>query len=569
MVKKCKICYQDFETGKHKQKINCSKECLSIHMNNIKADRLQKSRDGMIKKHGVDHPSKLIGFSDLVKKTKKDRYGDENYNNRDKSKETLLGLYGVENVMQLDETRDLSKKTKKDRHGDENFNNREKSKKTIKEKFGVDHHLQLKEIFNKQIKTNKEKNGVEFNVLSEISKKNKFKVMNDKYGSDYYFSSIEYLKETREEKILRLKEILNKRNLFVSDKFEDEYDKIRDVDDDGKITYKKYEIECKSCRSIFKSRVVSTALICRKCYPIESGSIIQREMRDFLISLNINFTENDRVIIKPHELDFYIENNSLAIELNGNYYHSELSGNKSKQYHVLKTEKCENKKVKLIHVFEDEWILKKDIVKSRIKNNLGFTENKKFARKCEIREVNFFDKKLFLNSNHIQGNCVDKIRIGLYDNEELISLITFGKPRLALGIKQGVEKNNDCYELIRFCSKTNTSIVGGFDKLLKCFIKKYNPKKIVTYADCRWSGSNHENSVYAKVGFKFVKITPPSYYYLKVGDYLTRKHRFSLNKIKLLEVYGGDKNKTGFELAIENGYDRIWDCGAMSFEMIL
>lgn len=568
MEKKCIICKNIFETGKHKGTKTCGKPCLKIHRENTKEDRLNKSKEAIFKKYGVDHPSKIPGFSDKVKKTKKENHGSETYNNREKARETIKKEYGVDNSMQIESVKDKVKKTKKENHGSETYNNREKARETIKKEYGVDHHLQLKDILDKQIKTNKEKNGVSYNVLTEKSKKNLIKNNNIKFGSDYYFSSLEYLKESKDEKLVRLKEILKERKLSTPKGFDENYDGVREMQENGKIKYKKYEIKCDKCGSNFESRVVFSALICRVCYPIESGSIIQREMKEYITSIiGNNFKENDREKIKPHELDFYIEDKNVAIELNGNYYHSEISGNKDKKYHISKTEKCNRNGVNLIHVFEDEWLLKNDIVKSRLKNILNVTDNKIFARKCVVREITSKEKTNFMKINHIQGDCVDKIRVGLFYKEELVSVMTFGKPRLALGIRGDKKDKKGQYELIRFCSSLNTSVVGGFGKMLKYFVKTYSPNRIITYADCRWSGIDYKKTVYFNNGFDFVKRTTPSYYYMKTNNYLERKHRFSLNKIKLLEMYGGDKNKTGQELAIENGYDRIWDCGAMNFEI--
>jgi hypothetical protein len=150
----------------------------------------------------------------------------------------------------------------------------------------------------------------------------------------------------------------------------------------------------------------------------------------------------------------------------------------------------------------------------------------------------------------------------MYDGE-LISLMTFSERRIALGGK----KELGSYELTRFCSKININVVGGFNKLLNYFVKNYKPKKITTYADCRWSGINEKKSVYAKAGLKFISKTSPSYFYVFKKDYCQRKHRFSMVKHKLLEHFGGNPFKTEWELAQENGYDRIWDCGALKFEI--
>ena len=310
------------------------------------------------------------------------------------------------------------------------------------------------------------------------------------------------------------------------------------------------------CGYKFKTVLTNKLIICRKCYPVKGGtSKLQKEFSDFLSNNNIVFEEKNRELIKPFEVDFYIPKHNLAIEMNGNYWHSETSGEKNRKYHLNKTMGCQEKNVKLIHIFEDEWLLKKEIVKSRILNLLGKTPEKIYARKCEIVEIDDLTKYNFLEENHIQGGSVDKIRIVLKYEGKIASMMTFSKNRVALG-----QKNEEgSFELNRFCSKINTNVIGAGERLFQYFIKKYNPIKITTYADCRWSGIIPENTFYQKIGFMFIEKTKPSYFYLLKKDYLNRNHRFALAKHKILQKFGGDPSKTEWQLAQENGYDRILD----------
>ena len=115
-------------------------------------------------------------------------------------------------------------------------------------------------------------------------------------------------------------------------------------------------------------------------------------------------------------------------------------------------------------MFENEWKLKQDIVKSRLKNLLGVYDKVIYARKCEVREVPSKESILFQEDNHLQGAVNAKVNLGLYFNGELISLMTFGKCRF--------DKKHE-WEMLRFCSKLGYHIVGGAGKLLKHFEKTY------------------------------------------------------------------------------------------------
>jgi hypothetical protein len=280
---------------------------------------------------------------------------------------------------------------------------------------------------------------------------------------------------------------------------------------------------------------------CPKCS--NSGISKQEiEINDFILSLNIKTNVKDRTTLNGKELDIYIPSHNIAIEYNGLYWHSEEFVEKN--YHLNKTNKCESNNIQLIHIFEDEWLYKQDIVKSRLKNILGLTKDKIYGRKCDIKEVSSKESKEFLNNNHIQGSVNSSIRLGLYYNDELVSLMTFGKRPLI---------NNHSIELIRFCNKLDTSVIGGADKLLKHFIKTYNPKEIISYADRRWSTGD----LYEKLGFKFIHNTPPNFYYVINKK---RINRLNFQKHKLVKM-GYDKNKTANQIMIDENINKIYDCG--------
>jgi len=190
-----------------------------------------------------------------------------------------------------------------------------------------------------------------------------------------------------------------------------------------------------------------------------------------------------------------------------------------------------------------------------ILNKLSKVSIKIYARKCTIKEIS--DNNLikeFLNKNHIQGFVGSRIKLGLFYNNELISLMTFGKRRVSMGKKS--TKENE-FELLRFCNKSNTNIIGGASKLFKYFISNYNPSEITTYADRSFSQGN----LYKQLGFEFKGNTEPNYYYIIDG---IRHHRFNFRK-DILVKQGFDFNKTEHQIMIERSIFRIYDSGNLKF----
>lgn len=291
---------------------------------------------------------------------------------------------------------------------------------------------------------------------------------------------------------------------------------------------------------------------CPKC----SNTISQGEdmIKNYIESLNFNVISKNRDILNGKELDIYITEKKIAIEFDGLRWHNEQFG-KDCNYHLNKTIECEKKGIRLIHIFEDEWRDKQEIVKSRLCNILGVSKTKIFGRKCKVKEIPSKDSSQFLNENHIQGNVNAKYRYGLYYNDELVSVMTFGKTRKCLN-----SVTEDKYELLRFCNKLNTFVIGGASKLLKYFINEVHPKSIVSYADKRWSDGN----LYRMLGFKYIHDSKPNYFYIIKGK---RFHRYGFRKDILVKKYNCPKEMSEHEFCLSQKWYRIYDCGTMKFEM--
>lgn len=278
----------------------------------------------------------------------------------------------------------------------------------------------------------------------------------------------------------------------------------------------------------------------------------EQELFDFIKSIIPDALQGDKEILSGMELDIVIPSLKIAIEYNGGYCHSDLF--KEKKYHLTKQEQAKEKGYRLIHIWECDWINKKEIIKSIIKNIVGKTERKIFARKTQVREIRYSLANKFLADNHLQGSGVSKIRLGLFFNQELVSVMTFSSLRRATGqtAKEG------SYELLRFCNKLNTSVVGGASKMLNYFKETYKPTYILSYANKDWS----IGTLYNSLNMKYTGNTAVGYFYTKSK---IRFSRYQFQKHKLV-ANGKDINLSEYEIMLKDGYYRVWDCGNLRFE---
>jgi hypothetical protein len=296
---------------------------------------------------------------------------------------------------------------------------------------------------------------------------------------------------------------------------------------------------------------------CPKCNP--SISKQEKEILEYIKSLNIDVIENCRDLIKNPEtnyhceLDIVIPEKKIAIEYCGVHWHSEIY--KDKKYHLNKLEQCNKEGYRLITIFEDEWLYKNDIVKNRLKYILGLEENKIYARKCKIKEIDTKEATEFINKHHIQGYSNCKVKLGAFYNNKLVSVMTFSNAS-----RRGNKKEIGNYELNRFCTSYN--VVGIASKLLKYFQRTYEYNKIITFADRRWSDGN----LYEKIGFKKLYNVDLNYFYTNGNN---RVHRFNFRKGVLKDkLKNFNPMLSEHQNMINNNWFRIYDCGNIKYEII-
>lgn len=402
----------------------------------------------------------------------------------------------------------------------------EKMKATYKAKTGYEHNMQNPE-FMEEYKENfaKTHNGITCGVQTKKAKKNLLK------------SYEENIKNKLEKLNYELIEYIEKTDEFV--------------------------IKCKKCGNIqklsregIKYHYKMSLGLCENC---DKNTFITRSKFEREIINEIKKFYTGKIIINKHiskeyELDIFIPEFNLAIEANGLYYHCELF--KNKNYHFNKKKFVENQNINLIYIWEDDWYNKKDIIISRIKSKMNLSK-KIYARNCTIKEVDGSMAKKFLEKNHLQGYIPSSYKIGLYYNDKLIMLMTFGKIRKLLS--KNIKDNY--YELYRMCSKKGYNIIGGFSKLLKYFIKTYKPNKIITFVDLCWS--KFKNG-YDKIGFTYISTSIDYYWFFK-----NKKHyRTNFTKQKLIQAgYSKDKSENQIMHEDVKAY-KIYGSGNLKYEMI-
>jgi len=291
--------------------------------------------------------------------------------------------------------------------------------------------------------------------------------------------------------------------------------------------------------------ITSKGTNCPKCFSAKGKSNDEEALAAFIESIYKGWIiKGDRSILNGKELDIVLPDLGLAFEYNGNYWHSEAKVDK--YYHLNKTLEVESMDYRLVHIPEHLWLTKRPIWESYISNLLN-KSTKIYARKCIVKAINWLETKEFLESNHLQGaGSPTGINLALKCENEILAVMTFSKPRFT-------DKYE--YELVRFCTKLNTSVTGGASKLLRYFENMYTPESVVSYANRYWSQGN----VYKQLGFTFDHNTEPGYYYAKrleiISRYKAQKHKLQ----DLLDHYDPALSET--ENMANNGYNRVWDSG--------
>ncbi|RTK94011.1 hypothetical protein EKI60_04625 [Candidatus Saccharibacteria bacterium] len=302
--------------------------------------------------------------------------------------------------------------------------------------------------------------------------------------------------------------------------------------------------------SRFNSEFISNedALTEPPCYNVSHQ---ENSLADF-ISRFIDIERSNRSIIAPYELDIFIPSMNMAVEYNGLYWHSEKF--KHRNYHYDKYIACKEKGIRLIQIWEDDWILKRPVVEKMVLNRLGLSDTGTvYARKTTVdKEVSLGEAKKILTENHIQGFTTASYRYGLRDSDGTLVAVLLMK-RLSGEVK---------WDLVRYATSCN--VPGGFSKLLKAFRSDHDGA-IKTFADISISNGH----LYRMTGFREIEVLAPDYHYVKPTT-LVREHKFRYRKerFKLRDDLEYVEGLTESELASLNGLYKVYDAGKIKFSLV-
>ncbi len=480
----------------------------------------EKTRQTNLARYGVEHASQN---KEIANRISQSRMTEES---KAKSANTNLDRYGVVNPFQSEEIKKKIKQTNLEKYGTEHAMQSDEIKKktteTLKSKYGVDNLANIPGAKDKKIRTNIDRYGCANPMQNKNIKDKAMKVWhqtviedpNDNYKLINTLRGNEFWERMKDD--ITLQKLCEEFDInyqsatsrLLHDEFRDKY----------------YEIYS---------------------FPRTQE---QKRLNDIIRSFGFKTSFNDRSIIPPLEIDIVVPEKMLAIEFNGNFWHSEakLSTDIAKFKHLEKTRKCQQTGYRLFHIFEHHWKEREFQIMNFLKSLLGVNEKTIFARNCNVNNNACAD---FIENNHMQGCGKNAIRyFNLEYNGEIIASMvasTHHRQNADLG----------AIVLSRLCFKSGVHIPGGASKLFNKFIEwaknsKYN--SVVSWSDNLWTNGG----IYEKLGFILEQEYPPDYFYWHV-----KKHVAISKQSQQKKKTGCPEGMTEREWCIQNNLYRIWDCG--------
>ena len=421
-----------------------------------KADIVKKRQATNLERYGVDNPRKSEAIKTKIRQTNQERYGAVTFTasqaGKDQIKQTKLDHFGDANFNNME----ANKATKQKRYGDTTYNNRDKNRQTCQERYGVDHGGLLP----------KAAEGHRANIAERLGYTELFtQLLGDRD------KAVSFLKD-KHYSLIDLMPLFN--------------------------------------APYYTVQAWVTRLDLKEWVDISKGtSQYEKQVLDFLYGIGVvNIVQHDREVLQSgQEIDLFLPDYHLGIEVNGDYWHSSLF--KQRSYHLAKSKQAERQGIRLIHIYEYEWCSpsSRKIIESILQSACGKTSRSIFARRCELKKVTKEEAKTFINQNHLQGYRHAQITYGLYFQDELVQLMSFSRHAKYQ------------WEIIRGCTKLGCSVVGGISRIIKHFKEDQAAKSLFSYCDF----NKYDGRGYQAIGMTCIGYTDPNLSYLINGEVVPRR----------------------------------------------
>lgn len=520
-IKKCRSCGKLFVTGLGRYACR-RKDCFRVHYMICPICGAEYVIEGNLKEPkqacSAECRGKLMHLHQV--ETMRRKYGVDN-----PSQHPEIHAKAVKSINQKkDQISQHLQQTMKEKYGGMGTASpvlRTKIEKTIQEKYGVTNVSELPEIrqkisdahkseecISKYKATSKSHYGTDYPAQSEEVQYMMRKTCMERYGVEYVGS---------------LSDVIEKRKDTVLEKY-----------------------GCTNTLLLPEAREKARLTMLANC----TGRVskLNKRFGEFLASNNIQY--EFEFYLGKKWYDVHLLNTNIVIEIDPSYTHSTVPSHWTSEgldtrYHLSRTQIAETNKYRCIHIFDwDNW----DNLLSILKQpdmTVG-------ARKCELRSTAKHEYEEFLQVNHIQGTVKGTSEAyGLYYNNQLIQLMTFGKPRYT---------SKYDFELLRLCTLSNYAISGGAERLFTHFVKQHQNSSIISYCDL----SKFTGDVYERMGFTLDHISPPARVWSKenkkITDNLLRQRGYD-------QLFGTNygKGTSNEELMLENGWLPVYDCGQKVF----
>lgn len=279
------------------------------------------------------------------------------------------------------------------------------------------------------------------------------------------------------------------------------------------------------------------------------------------VSIYAETRTRDRATIAPKELDIYAPSASLAIEYCGEYWHAAASveeERKDRTRHLDKHLACEAQGVRLLTVYESEWLDRPHAIKRLVRNALGKGRGRLMARKCDLRRVGHVEAARFFGAYHPQGGGGFGEQYGLYHCDKLVACMRF-----TFGSNDRGAHADRVWTLSRYA--TRVSVAGGASRLFSAFVAESNPEVVKSFSDNRY----FTGGMYEQLGFVLEETSAPDYqvYHPKTGllpktAWQRRKIPARIRDIRSSEVFDPSTDaRSERDMTYLLGAQRMFDCG--------